>query len=74
MHLRNSSKLPKIKEEQRRLSDSWLTFIFGFSVQSPVCLKHLAFELLELLVLSAFPELDGTVRKWHEDKQQFCAQ
>nr|CAB3460613.1 unnamed protein product [Digitaria exilis] len=44
-----------------------------FFLQSPVCLKQLAFELLELLVLAAFPELDGTVRKWHEDKQQFGA-
>ncbi|KAG0519417.1 hypothetical protein BDA96_09G262400 [Sorghum bicolor] len=45
-----------------------------FFLQSPVCLKQLAFELLELLVLSAFPELDGSVRKWHEDKQKFCAE
>ncbi|WVZ99728.1 hypothetical protein U9M48_044989 [Paspalum notatum var. saurae] len=44
-----------------------------FFLQSPVCLKQLAFELLELLVLAAFPELDGTVRKWHEDRQQFHA-
>ncbi|CAL5096463.1 unnamed protein product [Urochloa decumbens] len=44
-----------------------------FFLQSPVCLKQLAFGLLEVLVLAAFPELDGTVRKWHENKQQFCA-
>ncbi|XP_006655634.1 uncharacterized protein LOC102722219 [Oryza brachyantha] len=44
-----------------------------FFLQSPVCLKQLAFELLELLVLAAFPELDDTVRKWHEEKQQFYA-
>ncbi|XP_062232251.1 uncharacterized protein LOC133929495 isoform X2 [Phragmites australis] len=44
-----------------------------FFLQSPVCLKQLAFELLELLVLAAFPELDGTVSKWHEDKQQLCS-
>ncbi|KAL6610700.1 hypothetical protein ACP70R_040669 [Stipagrostis hirtigluma subsp. patula] len=44
-----------------------------FFLQSPVCLKQLAFELLELLVLAAFPELDGTVRKWHEDKEQLSA-
>ncbi|CAN6327120.1 unnamed protein product [Urochloa humidicola] len=42
-------------------------------LQSQVCMKQLAFGLLEVLVLAAFPELDGTVRKWHEDKQQFCA-
>ncbi|KAL6848737.1 hypothetical protein ACP4OV_021320 [Aristida adscensionis] len=44
-----------------------------FFLQSPVCLKQLAFELLELLVLAAFPELDSTVRKWHEDKEQLSA-
>ncbi|XP_025806448.1 uncharacterized protein LOC112885000 [Panicum hallii] len=44
-----------------------------FFLQSPICLKQLAFELLELLVLAAFPELDGTVKKWHDDKQQFRA-
>ncbi|XP_062180540.1 uncharacterized protein LOC133884943 isoform X2 [Phragmites australis] len=44
-----------------------------FFLQSPICLKQLAFELLELLVLAAFPELDGTVRNYHEDKQQFSA-
>ncbi|KAM0879426.1 hypothetical protein ACQ4PT_034239 [Festuca glaucescens] len=42
-----------------------------FFLQSQVCLKQLTFELLELLVLAAFPELDETVRKWHEDKHEF---
>jgi hypothetical protein len=32
------------------------------------------FELLELLLLSAFSELDDTVRRWREDKRQLCAQ
>jgi hypothetical protein len=53
-----------------------LHYYLGFhSVQySPrFFLKQLAFELHELLLLSAFPELDGTVR-WREDKRQFCAQ
>jgi sorting nexin-13 len=36
-------------------------------------LKQLAFEVLELLVLAAFPELDDIVKKWHEDKQQLYA-
>ncbi|KAG8086531.1 hypothetical protein GUJ93_ZPchr0010g10236 [Zizania palustris] len=53
------------KEYERCAQDMY------FFLQSPVCLKLLAFELLELLVLAAFPELDDTVRKWHEDKQQF---
>ncbi|PNT70660.1 hypothetical protein BRADI_2g15390v3 [Brachypodium distachyon] len=44
-----------------------------FFLQSPVCLKQLAFELLELLVLAGFPELGDIVRKWHEDKEQFSA-
>lgn len=44
-----------------------------FFLQSPVCLKQLAFEVLELLVLAAFPELDDIVKKWHEDKQQLYA-
>ncbi|XP_047094603.1 uncharacterized protein LOC124706983 [Lolium rigidum] len=43
-----------------------------FFLQSQVCLKQLTFELLELLVLAAFPELDDTVRKWHEDKHEFA--
>ncbi|CAM0953536.1 unnamed protein product [Alopecurus aequalis] len=44
-----------------------------FFLQSQVCLKQLTFELLELLVLAAFPELDDTVRKWHEDKHHMAA-
>ncbi|KAF8407046.1 hypothetical protein HHK36_006171 [Tetracentron sinense] len=42
-----------------------------FFLQSSVCLKQLAFELLELLLLSAFPELDNVVKQMHEDKQKF---
>ncbi|KAL5975898.1 hypothetical protein ACLOJK_020226 [Asimina triloba] len=38
---------------------------------SPLCLKQLAFDLLELLLLSAFPELDGVIKKCHEDKERF---
>ncbi|XP_044984477.1 uncharacterized protein LOC123451968 isoform X1 [Hordeum vulgare subsp. vulgare] len=55
------------KEYERCAQDMY------FFLQSPVCLKQLAFELVELLVLAAFPELDGTVRKWHEDKHEFSA-
>ncbi|XP_072966847.1 uncharacterized protein [Typha angustifolia] len=39
-----------------------------FFLQSPVCLRQLAFELLELLLLAAFPELDDVVRQCHEGK------
>uniref|UniRef100_A0ACD5T6T3 Uncharacterized protein n=1 Tax=Avena sativa TaxID=4498 RepID=A0ACD5T6T3_AVESA len=44
-----------------------------FFLQSQVCLKQLTFELLELLVLAAFPELDDTVRKWHKEKHELAA-
>ncbi|XP_043701238.1 uncharacterized protein LOC122651772 [Telopea speciosissima] len=42
-----------------------------FFLQSTVCLKQLAFDLLELLLLSIFPELDDIVKQLHEDKQKF---
>ncbi|XP_043697041.1 uncharacterized protein LOC122647792 isoform X2 [Telopea speciosissima] len=42
-----------------------------FFLQSTVCLKQLAFDLLELLLLSTFPELDGAIKQLHEDKQKF---
>ncbi|KAK1264699.1 hypothetical protein QJS04_geneDACA023595 [Acorus gramineus] len=42
-----------------------------FFLQSPVCMKHLAIELLELLLLSGFPELDDVVRQCHEEKEKF---
>lgn len=42
-----------------------------FFLQSPLCLKQLAFELLELILLSAFPELDDAVRQCHEEKEKF---
>ncbi|CAA6665972.1 unnamed protein product [Spirodela intermedia] len=41
-----------------------------YFLQSSVCLKQLAFELLELLLLAAFPELDDVIRQFHEDKDQ----
>ncbi|KAI4325291.1 hypothetical protein MLD38_030703 [Melastoma candidum] len=42
-----------------------------FFLQSTVCLKLLAFGLLELLLLSAFPELDSVFKQLHEDKHKF---
>ncbi|KAF2323362.1 hypothetical protein GH714_034840 [Hevea brasiliensis] len=42
-----------------------------FFLQSSVCLKQLAFDLLELLLLSAFPELDYVFRQLHEEKHRF---
>ncbi|KAF8393368.1 hypothetical protein HHK36_021611 [Tetracentron sinense] len=42
-----------------------------FFLQSSVCLKQLAFDLLELLLLSAFPELDNVIKQLNEEKQKF---
>ncbi|RVW87985.1 hypothetical protein CK203_033887 [Vitis vinifera] len=42
-----------------------------FFLQSSVCLKMLAFDLLELLVLSAFPELDDIFKQLFEERQKF---
>lgn len=55
---------------------SWSEFclIHLFSlllVQSSVCLKLLAFNLLELLLLSSFPEMDYIFRPLHEQKYKF---
>lgn len=40
-------------------------------MQSAVCLKQLVFELLELLLLSAFPEMDYVFKQLHEEKDKF---
>jgi hypothetical protein len=42
-----------------------------FLVQSSVCVKQLAFDLLELLLLSAFPELDYLFKELQEEKHKF---
>jgi sorting nexin-13 len=34
-------------------------------------MKQLAFDLLELLLLTAFPELDYVFRQLHEEKNKF---
>ncbi|KAF6176352.1 hypothetical protein GIB67_011141 [Kingdonia uniflora] len=53
------------KEYERSAKDLY------FFLQSQLCLKQLAFNLLELLLLSAFPDLDDVVKQMHEDKQKF---
>ncbi|KZV26088.1 hypothetical protein F511_06014 [Dorcoceras hygrometricum] len=40
-------------------------------IQSSVFMKQLAFELLQLLLLSAFPELDPVFRQLYEEKERF---
>lgn len=40
-------------------------------MQSSVFMKQLAFDLLELLLLSSFPELDYVFRELDRDKEKF---
>lgn len=42
-----------------------------FFIQSSVCLKQLAFDLLELLLMSAFPELDFVFQQLQDEKHKF---
>ncbi|CAI0474646.1 unnamed protein product [Linum tenue] len=42
-----------------------------FFIQSPVCLKQLAYDLIELVLLSTFPEMDYVFRQLHEEKSKF---
>ncbi|KAG5026038.1 hypothetical protein JHK86_021952 [Glycine max] len=42
-----------------------------FFLQSSVILKQLAFDILELLLTSAFPELDNVFKQLHEEKHKF---
>lgn len=42
-----------------------------YFIQSSVCLKLLAFDLLELLLLSAFPEMEFVFKQLHEQKEKF---
>ncbi|KAL8170591.1 hypothetical protein V2J09_022395 [Rumex salicifolius] len=42
-----------------------------FFLQSSVCLKQLSWDLLELILLSAFPELDHCFKQLHEEKNRF---
>ncbi|WMV57625.1 hypothetical protein MTR67_051010, partial [Solanum verrucosum] len=42
-----------------------------FLVQSSVCMKQLVLDLLELLLVSAFPELTSVFNTLHEEKERF---
>ncbi|CAA3024050.1 Intermediate filament [Olea europaea subsp. europaea] len=42
-----------------------------YFIQSSVCMKQLAFNLLELLLLSLFPELDYVFRELDNEKEKF---
>ncbi|XP_061981085.1 uncharacterized protein LOC133701249 isoform X4 [Populus nigra] len=53
------------KEYEQRAKDLY------FFLQSSVCTKQLVFDLLELLLLTAFPELDSVFRQLREEKHKF---
>ncbi|XP_022844937.1 uncharacterized protein LOC111368009 [Olea europaea var. sylvestris] len=42
-----------------------------YFIQSSVCMKQLAFNLLEMLLLLLFPELDYVFRELEEEKEKF---
>ncbi|KAK8608454.1 hypothetical protein V6N13_023877 [Hibiscus sabdariffa] len=42
-----------------------------FFIQSSVCLKLLAFDVIELLLLTAFPEMDYVFKQLNEEKHKF---
>ncbi|KAL6134452.1 hypothetical protein ACLB2K_066683 [Fragaria x ananassa] len=42
-----------------------------YFLQSSVCLKQLAYDLIELLLSSAFPELEYVFKEVHEEKHKF---
>ncbi|XP_039009481.1 uncharacterized protein LOC120137912 isoform X2 [Hibiscus syriacus] len=42
-----------------------------FFIQSSVCLKLLAYDVIELLLLSAFPEMDYVFKQVREEKHRF---
>ncbi|KAK4349923.1 hypothetical protein RND71_029236 [Anisodus tanguticus] len=42
-----------------------------FVLQSSVCLKLLVLDLVELILSSAFPELDGVFSTLHKEKRKF---
>ncbi|CAN8293328.1 unnamed protein product [Cochlearia groenlandica] len=42
-----------------------------FFLQSSVCLKQIAFDLLELLLLSAFPEMEQAFKQLQDEKHLF---
>ncbi|KAK1422467.1 hypothetical protein QVD17_25604 [Tagetes erecta] len=42
-----------------------------YFIQSSVCLKQFCLDLLELLLLSAFPEMDFVFQQLHDEKKKF---
>ncbi|XP_049365510.1 uncharacterized protein LOC125830369 [Solanum verrucosum] len=42
-----------------------------YFIQSSVCMKQLVLDLLELLLVSAFPELTSVFNTLHEEKERF---
>ncbi|XP_076921386.1 uncharacterized protein LOC143582783 [Bidens hawaiensis] len=44
-----------------------------YFIQSSICLKQFSLDLLELLLMSAFPQMDVVFQKLHDEKQKFGA-
>lgn len=60
----------------RSLSPAFLTCfrlrtVFVIPLQSDVCMKLLALDLIELLLLTLFPELEYVFKPFHEEKEKF---
>lgn len=45
--------------------------VWKCKLQSAVCTKLLALDLIELLLLTLFPELDSVFKQLHERKEKF---
>ncbi|KAL8256755.1 hypothetical protein R6Q59_028796 [Mikania micrantha] len=54
----------------RKQYDQCAKDVYNF-IQSSVCLKQFSLDLLELLLLSAFPEMDTVFQQLHDEKEKF---
>ncbi|XLR58783.1 hypothetical protein S83_009455 [Arachis hypogaea] len=61
----------KFKRVSCTVAKSTTRIVYAIPLQSSVCLKQHAFDLLELLLLQVFPELDDVFKKVHEEKHRF---
>lgn len=69
---RRSLLLPSGKHSDCELHKLKYWFsLFNYWFQSSVCLKQLAFDLLEMLLLSAFPEMEQSFKQLHYEKHLF---
>ncbi|KAL8217405.1 hypothetical protein R6Q57_020778 [Mikania cordata] len=54
----------------RKQYDQCAKDVYNF-IQSSVCLKQFSLDLLELLLLSALPEMDTVFQQLHDEKEKF---